>query len=162
MITANTTTAVIAAAQRLLLSSLLTGLNSNSTDWEERVVLVRIFLLLYNKFVQEEVNGISGESKVETFLSISLSVICKSINQNQREEQHCVLLGRALTLIARQSSDSFRRLILQLSDEDKQYLQLAMKLALQQEQQQTTHSTGSSTSIGGTAVKSINMDKYRK
>lgn len=157
----NTHSSNFQLGQKLLLSLIFTGLRGSSsvTDWEERVLLVRLFLQFYNSLVQNEVG--EGNSIIEKFLSISLPVLCESIHRYQREEEFCILLGRALTLIARQSGDAFRRLILGLSDAEKQYLQYAMKLAIQQEQN-TGGMTSIGTSSGGSNIKSINMDKYRK
>lgn len=150
----------IQATHQWLLPLVLTGLLPNANkpvDWEERVLYIRFYLQFFNYIQQYQSDNLNN------FVQISLTILCQSIQSYQHEEVHVQLCGKALTLMARQASDIFRTQIAGLTDESKQWLQYAMKAALQQEQ--GGNAGASSASSSGTPAplaKSINMDKYRK
>jgi hypothetical protein len=140
----------------------LQGLTYGDSDLDERVLSVRVYLQFFNHIMVSPVTKSSTGEQVTAltaFLSATLPVLCASISRFQNEIVFVTVLGQALTLMARQCNEEFRQQITPLSESNKQFLQQAMKLALQAEQQQQQQQQQQSLPVGG--LKSINIDKYR-
>jgi hypothetical protein len=111
---------------------------------------------------------------MEKFLAKTLPWLCNSIRIAQSIDMNYVILtGKALTQIVRSIPDIFKLQIMTLSEEQRQYLQVAMKTAIVQEQaqQQQSQHSHSSSSFGGAhggggggtgGGMKISLDKYKK
>lgn len=134
-----------------------------AVDSDLTVLLLRVVMLFYGS-VSTMKEGEVGGSAATKFFNLMLPAFSQAVNNHSNDYHLLVLLGRALTVMARQNSEEFRNEIGIMTDVERNLLQAAMKAALLADQQQQQQGGGSISMPGQGSAGAIklNMDKYRK